>query len=323
MMVQKDPFPEVHCFLVRYGELGLKSFRVKKQFINRLRNNIAKAFLDREEDCFIEVEQGRLFIYPEDHTTGVDILRKIFGVVSFSPVHSVGTSGRETIVELGAEYGENVLKKGDGFAVRTRRVGEHPYTSMDINKELGGIILERSGGKSLNVDLSTPDVTIFVEIRDNMAYIYHEKIQGPGGLPYGVSGDSVCAVGNIPSLYSAYLMAKRGNKLHLYHTAAIYSDNVEVDHIVRFFKLLGIASPLISLEDPPPKDILKALDEEGGKKRCNGIVLGFELERFEDALENELIYPVQRPVHYPVIGFSRDQCSRKYQEILDNLGMGK
>ena len=68
------------------------------------------------------------------------------------------------------------------------------------------------------VDLTNPDLTIFVEIRENKAFIYHEKIKGPGGLPLGTQGRVVVLLSSgIDSPVAAYLMMKRGCEVVALH----------------------------------------------------------------------------------------------------------
>src|SRR4029434_7238477 len=56
-----------------------------------------------------------------------------------------------------------------------------------------------------------PDLTIYIELLAKDAYYYLEKIQGPGGMPVGVSGTVACLIsGGIDSPVAAYRMMKRG-----------------------------------------------------------------------------------------------------------------
>lgn len=55
------------------------------------------------------------------------------------------------------------------FAVRSSRVGEHPFTSMDIARVIGQAVIDtflEAGPARPPVDLSDPDVTILAELRD-------------------------------------------------------------------------------------------------------------------------------------------------------------
>jgi len=80
---------------------------------------------------------------------------------------------------------------------------------------IGARVKLASGAK---VDLSNPDLTIYIEVLPDEAFIYFEKIQGPGGLPVGVSGTVVCLLsGGIDSPVAAYRMMKRGCRVVFVH----------------------------------------------------------------------------------------------------------
>jgi thiamine biosynthesis protein ThiI len=77
--------------------------------------------------------------------------------------------------------------------------------------------------KNLNptVNLTAPDTTITVEVRDAEAYIYEETLQGPGGFPLGTQAKTVCLLsGGIDSPVACWLVMKRGSP-----TIPIYVDN--------------------------------------------------------------------------------------------------
>ena len=69
--------------IARYGEVGLKSNKVRRRFENRLINNI-KASIDAE----VKVYQARIFIFPKDFDDAIEKLERIFGIVSYSPAIS-------------------------------------------------------------------------------------------------------------------------------------------------------------------------------------------------------------------------------------------
>ncbi|MGZ7136273.1 MAG: tRNA uracil 4-sulfurtransferase ThiI, partial [Methanobacterium sp.] len=45
--------------MVRYGEIGVKSPKVRRRFENKLISNIKSKI-----NCKIEINQGRIFLYP-------------------------------------------------------------------------------------------------------------------------------------------------------------------------------------------------------------------------------------------------------------------
>jgi len=257
-------------FIVRYGELGLKSGPVKRRFLNRLRSNMEKMFLDADIDCYLNFVRGRLYVYPGDLAKGAEILAKTFGVVSISPGISLDTSELAEIAAKGVEYSHWLLGKGDSFAVRARRVGNHTYTSQDVNVMVGAEIMKNNTEKALSVKLRSPDKTLYIEIRDNTSFFYHQKIQGPGGLPLGVSGSSVCAVGNEASLLAAYLMMKRGNRLHLFYVPQIYGKPLSKEEALTYLGRF-ILRPV--MEELPEASLVRSLPDKLGEStafRCIG-----------------------------------------------------
>jgi tRNA uracil 4-sulfurtransferase len=74
--------------------------------------------------------------------------------------------------------------RGRTFAVRARRAGTHPFSSHDVQVKLGARLLEASAG----VNLDAPEVEAHVEVRDDRAFLFAERVAGAGGLPLGAEG---------------------------------------------------------------------------------------------------------------------------------------
>ena len=200
--------------IVRYGEIGVKSPKVRRRFENKLISNIKKKL-----DCKIEINQGRIFLFPKNFEEANVALSKAIGVVSYSPAVSTETDF-DSIEETLNKYVDDLISEGlfDGtksFAVRGRRVGTHEFTSQEMAGFCGSVIVKKTGAP---VNLSKPDFKFFVEVRENKTYIFHEKIQGIGGLPVGTQGKVIALVsGGIDSPVSAFLMMKRGCEVIVLH----------------------------------------------------------------------------------------------------------
>jgi len=65
-------------------------------------------------------------------------------------------------------------------------------------------------GKEARVDLTQPDLEFHVEVRNQRAYLFHEKVNGPGGLPVGSEGLVVAVLEDEASLLAAWLVMRRG-----------------------------------------------------------------------------------------------------------------
>lgn len=171
--------------LIRYNEPAIKSPRARSRLQNRLIANIENSFLENKLECTIDHDRGRIYIYPEDEKKGIELLRHIFGIVSISPVVET-TSDIDTISQQAIGIASNMLKKNMTFAIRSRRTGSHDYTSQELAKRVGADILKANSSRSVTVDLTEPDIEIFIEVRNDKAFIFTDKIKGPGGLPKGV-----------------------------------------------------------------------------------------------------------------------------------------
>ena len=200
--------------IARYGEIGLKSPKIRSRFERKLVKNIKATF-----DCEVDRNQGRIYIFPKNFEEGIDKLNRVFGVVSYSPATST-YANYEDIDEILRQYtkdlmAEGILDENTKFAIKCRRVGNHDFTSQEMAAHCGGVVRDVVLAP---VDLTNPDLTIFVEIRDDDAYIYHEKIKGPGGLPLGTQGKVVVLLSSgIDSPVAAYLMMKRGCEVIALH----------------------------------------------------------------------------------------------------------
>lgn len=198
--------------IVRYGEIGVKSPKVRKRFEKKLVSNI-KSVVDGK----IILNQGRIFLFPEDPEGAVESLKKICGVVSFSPTVETVTD-HDAIRETVEDYIKDLIEKDvfspeKSFAVKCRRVGKHEFSSREMAGFCGSVVVELTGAP---VNLSNPDFRLNIEVRDERTYIYHEKIQGIGGLPLGTQGRMVALLSTgIDSAVAAFLMMKRGCDLTL------------------------------------------------------------------------------------------------------------
>jgi tRNA uracil 4-sulfurtransferase len=192
-------------FLVRLSaELTTKSRGTRKRFTRRLVDNIRDAFRSEGEEVRVESQWTRILVNAPAGSSGA-VLARIPGISSFSAVEGRCSAGLDEIVRVGAEvYSERV--KGRTYAIRARRAGEHPFSSYDVQKELGAAL-----NPGARVDLHAPDIAVEVEIRDDDVYFFSRRVEGLGGLPLGVEGKAVCLLsGGFDSAAAAWLLLKRG-----------------------------------------------------------------------------------------------------------------
>ncbi len=197
------------CVLVRYGEIALKSPRVRTRFLKALREAIVRAFQAQGLDCVIEEEWGRLYVFSPDLDAAARVLSRVFGVVSVSPAARAPTAELGGLASAVAAYARRALEEGRTFAIRARRSGDHGYSSQDVAVAAGDAV-RAAFGDGVRVDLAHPDVEIEVEVRGPRAFIMHRRVRGVGGMPVGSQGRVLCPVRGVPDALACWMMMRRG-----------------------------------------------------------------------------------------------------------------
>lgn len=195
--------------LVRYAEVGLKSASVRRYFETILMDNMLSALAVHGLEALIDSQQGRIYVTTDKVDEAAQVLRRVFGVASVSPA-LVGDSAMEAMQKAAAAYSREVLRDGQSFAVKARREGNHPYKSMDVGREVGSAIFLANEERGVKVNLTRPDVTFYVEVRDKKAYLFSKYMSGPGGLPMGSQGKVVAVVREERDALAAWMLMKRG-----------------------------------------------------------------------------------------------------------------
>ncbi len=200
--------------LLKFGELFLKG-RNRHDFIKLLKTNILKKLHGYE--CRLEETQGRLVLsgYQEQKEDEIIYkLQQVFGLIAVMDAKEIDTS----MQSIESEVLNIDLGGVKTFKVSTKRADKtFSMTSMDMDKHLGEIVLDKFS--NLKVDLYEPEVTIYVEIRNNgKTYIYNRLHKCAGGLPLGSAGKGLLLLsGGIDSPVAGYLMAKRGLEFEAEH----------------------------------------------------------------------------------------------------------
>ena len=203
------------CVVVHYHEVGLKG-RNRPFFLSTLEQNLRRATtgLGVKE---IERASGRTLLWLEPDAPWEPLkegIARVFGVVNFARAYAVqpelATLVRGVLARL-PEAGEFAT-----FAVRARRAFKDlPLSSREIAVKLGAAVQAASGA---GVNLSAPDMTIYVEVLPQFALFFFNKERGPGGLPVGCSAPvTVLLSGGIDSPVAACRLLKRGSRAVLVH----------------------------------------------------------------------------------------------------------
>ncbi len=240
---------EYKALLIKYAEIGTKG-KNRYVFEDTLCREIRKR-LKKLGSFNVRKEYGRIFVEAESEYDYEDVmakLTKIFGISAICPVVIVEDIEFENVTNKVIEYFDECYdNKNITFKVNARRAGKsYPMDSMEINMELGHILLEKF--PELKVDVHKPDVMLNVEIRKQV-YIYSVIVPGAGGLPVGTNGRAtVLLSGGIDSPVAAYMIAKRGVYLDaVYFHASPYTSERAKQKVVDLAALVSEYAGTINL----------------------------------------------------------------------------
>lgn len=250
----------MNTILIRYGEIFLKGNN-RGYFESALAKNIRTA-LENFKFKFVRA-QNRFLLedYDEAYETDIiDKLTKIFGIHSVS----VAVKVKSTEEELEKAAVLMMKDKSGTFRVTVNRADKKiQKSSMELAARLGGAVLESN--PNLTVNLHVFDTDLYVDIRENgLSYLFTDKIMGAGGMPVGTAGAGMVLLsGGIDSPVAAYMMAKRGLKLHAIHFhSAPYTSEMAKQKVVDLACIVKNYSGPIVLHVIPFTDVQLKIHEK-------------------------------------------------------------
>jgi tRNA uracil 4-sulfurtransferase len=200
--------------VIHYKELMLKG-RNRPWFVKILVRNLRTALADLDIRSVRSV-MGRIEIDLGAATSWEAVRERvghIFGIANFSYASRAPYDFQTLASAILGDLGDRAPAS---FRVSARRADKRvPFTSPQIEREVGGIIKEATGW---HVDLDAAELTIHLEVMSDDAFYFFGKEPGAGGLPTGTSGRVACLLsGGIDSPVAAYRMMRRGCSVLLVH----------------------------------------------------------------------------------------------------------
>jgi tRNA uracil 4-sulfurtransferase len=200
------------CVLLKFGELTLKG-RNRPRFVGALERNLRRATTDLGS---LEVcHRGGVFIVSGDVPQN-QLVERCLALPGVSVVQPAVRCDRDPTVAADAAVELLHDRPGRTFAVRARRRDKSfALRSIELARLLGDAVRVRLG---LEVDLSNPDLELFVEVDSKELLLSVERLRGAGGLPVGTSGRALVLMsGGLDSPVAAYRMMKRGLRCDFVH----------------------------------------------------------------------------------------------------------
>ncbi len=225
-------------FLIRpASEVAIKSKPVRRQQMRQLRQNIRKLLIRLDPEITVEGGWDRIDIeVPEDRGLAgpvVDELVRIPGISTIQEVSVYPLISQEDVAEKAvAAFADSLT--GKTLVVRVKRQGSHDFTSIELERYVGGALLKASNSRG--VSLKQADVEVRIEVRQHEFLIARRRHRGLGGYPLG-SVESVMTLisGGYDSSVAAYLMMRRGLRTHfLFFNLGGTAHEVGVRQVVHY-----------------------------------------------------------------------------------------
>lgn len=319
-------------FLIKYAEIGVKG-KNRYLFEEALVKQIKHALKKAEGEFVVRRTDGRIYVDAQsefDFDEVTESLRKVFGISGICPVVHVEDEGFEKLgLDVVRYIGDVYPDRNKSFKVAARRARKnYPLNSMQINEELGGVILDAY--PEMRVDVHNPDILLHVEIRDKI-YLYSEIIPGPGGMPVGTGGKAMLLLsGGIDSPVAGWMIAKRGVKIDAvyFHAPPYTSERAKQKVVDLAKKVAAYAGPVwlhvinftdiqLYIYDKCPHDeltiimrryMMRIAEHIARETDCLGLITGESIGQVASqtmaslAATNEVC---TMPVYRPLIGFDK------------------
>ena len=207
--------------LCKLGEVVLKGLN-RRSFEMKLMSNIRRR-TQRYGKFKIYSRQSTIYVEPVEETCDLaaayDACKKVFGIIAIARAVPCAKE-KEAIFATAKEYLGPALLAAKSFKVESKRSDKSfPMGSIQLSQWVGGAL--HDAFPHLTVDVHTPELTVYLEVREDAAYVHGPAEAAAGGLPIGMGGHAVSLLsGGIDSPVSSYMIAKRGVQLELLHFAS-------------------------------------------------------------------------------------------------------
>lgn len=332
----------MRCAIVHYHELALKG-RNREYFEQRLVRNIQWMLKDlgvrRVENLRSRIRVSLPDTVPDQSV--IDRLTRVFGIANFSLAHGLPLDlDKPDLKTLSKAILESLRSEPfSTFRISAKRSDKRlTLTSMEIARDIGAAVCEETGKK---VSLTDPDITVYLELLSKEVYYAISKIQGPGGMPVGVSGKVACLIsGGIDSPVAAYRMMKRGCRVLFVHFSGrplvSRASEEKVRELVQLLTSHQYISKLyivpfgeiqqnIVASAPAPyrvvlyrRVMIRIAEELARREQCWGLVTGDSLGQVASQTPENLTVieeVAELPILRPLIGMDKVEITDQARQI--------
>ena len=118
--------------------------------------------------------------------------------------------------------------------------------------------------------MKNPDFELFIEIRNENAYLFTKKIRCAGGLPLRTQGKTLVFVDSLESLLAAWYLMRRGCSVVFLNADKSLFATLDI-----FIRKWHSDNDIVIFDDC--KSIYKTINEVAVEKNCNALITGHSL----------------------------------------------
>ena len=327
--------------LCKLGEIVLKGLN-RHSFEMKLMSNIRRR-TQRYGKFKIYSRQSTIYVEPVEETCDLaaayDACKKVFGIIAIARAVPCAKE-KEAIFATAKEYLGPALLAAKSFKVESKRSDKSfPMGSIQLSQWVGGAL--HDAFPHLTVDVHTPELTVYLEVREDAAYVHGPAEAAAGGLPIGMGGHAVSLLsGCIDSPVSSYMIAKRGVQLELLHFASPpYTSEQAREKVLQLAQELTVWCGRLTVHVVPfteiqeeirrkcPEDhftlimrrfMMRLGDRLAHELACKAIVTGESLGQVASQTIQALVVSddvATLPVLRPLIGMDKEEIVRVARHV--------
>ena len=275
--------------LCKLGEVVLKGLN-RHSFEMKLMSNIRRR-TQRYGKFKIYSRQSTIYVEPAEETCDLaaayDACKKVFGIIAIARAVPCPKE-KEAIFATAKEYLGPALLAAKSFKVESKRSDKSfPMGSIQLSQWVGGAL--HDAFPHLTVDVHDPELTVYLEVREDAAYVHGPAEAAAGGLPIGMGGHAVSLLsGGIDSPVSSYMIAKRGVQLELLHFASPpYTSQQAREKVLQLAQELTVWCGRLTVHIVPFTEIQEEIRRKCPEDHFTLIMRRFMM-RLADRLAHEL-----------------------------------
>ena len=327
--------------LCKLGEVVLKGLN-RRSFEDKLMSNVNRR-VSKCGNFRVYSKQSTIYVEPKDDECDIEAAfescKKIFGIIAVSKALPC-EKDIQKIISAAKEYLACEMRTARSFKVESKRADKtFPMGSIQLSQWVGGAL--HDAFPHLTVDVHHPELTVYVEVREDAAYVHGPAEAAAGGLPLGMGGHAVSLLsGGIDSPVSSYMIAKRGVQLEMIHFASPpYTSELAREKVLKLAqeltpwcgRLAVFIIPFTEIQEEIrrkcPEDhftlimrrfMMRLADMLAQELRCRALVTGENLGQVASQTMQALAVSedvTTMPVLRPLIGLDKEEIVKIARKI--------